>query len=1499
MSTFRRFERLEAIADEIARAPALKGRLLVVEDLHNADDETFEVFLRLVTRAPTSQFYIVATFRTEGLLAARLAGLLESQFTTHSVRNVHLSRLTLHQTEELVRSFLGPHRDVGSVSRVAQKLSGGNPLFLVEWLRGLIETEAIQGGPFRWQIDLTAAANSAPGVSLQDQVRRRLAQIEGVEFDVLAWLSAFGIPCSAAFLHEASGLPFVEVRYLLESLVGKGLLSRESTAGGELFRFFHDLLRQCVYESLPAHQRAALHRSVGVSLERREGGSNPESAAALAFHFLHAADPVKGPKYALAAATLAEQRGATHQAISWYHSSLNLITTDRMDLRYEVLEKLASLLRMAGDPARAETSYLEILLAARRRGDSLREALALTHLGKIHSDRGNLEEARAYAERALPVYRSLDSPAREAETLLVLSLTAYKSGNYMLALDLASQAMPLARATASCALLGHASNLAGMAETSLRRYDDALREFEAWLSACEGSLDVFGETMALVNIGWVYLERGLLDIAEGFFQRSRTSITEKGMLHLAITASINSGEVARLRGAYTDSRTRFQDGLLASQRAERTDTVQYVFYSLGLVELETGALGESRANLDRALALSEKMGAKGSHALTKCAMGDFELCLGRWNEASATFREAANGGMQVGDNVIWSTGVAGVAESLILSRVSCLSPKVGPGGRNGISRVDPTTRRPDVLIEGNSACSPPGDSAEAVQPNHSSAAPVTACGDDPISLADRAYELASGVGSRQTMIRADLAGALVYLAEGQIETSLARSERAAKLAEECGMRPDRARALLYRGMALRAAEKVVEAECAIIEARTIADEIGLALVRARSRAELMALYERRGDGSLANQLAAEAAELLNAMARTLPEAEDRQCFLAVPWREAVLQRHETAQRAAQHSAADSAILDSTLSSSIDETGGRSISQEEARRSLPADPAREAALSPKLQESASAARPSRATPPPTDDSSAPRDLRSTLAMLLEESHRSVGSDRGMVFLIAPDGTSEIVVARGLESESIEDARSYCRSVIDRAAQGEEILVIDTARDERFRDRHSVGLFHIVSIICLPLRVGTKVMGALYLDSRAGGRLLREDDLRAARAMAARMNGSIRAAWDQERRREEALLRQKVLCQTYRLDAIIGDSHAMRKAYRVLEAVIASDCNVLVTGESGTGKELAARAIHFSGRRKMSPFVAVDCGALPDALVESELFGYRKGAFTGADADKRGLFEEADGGTLFLDEITNTSTLFQSKLLRVLQAGELRRVGDTTPRKVDVRIIAATNADLEETIRAGRFREDLFYRLNVVTVTMPPLRERAEDIPALAEQFAHAFCEKEKIAYRGVGDSALKALSSHPWPGNVRELKNAIEAALILSRDGAVRRDFLPESIRGGSFEEIRGLLHEGAPGEDGSGSPTTDTPSPAAEPGREAADARGASASPEGWLTEDELNKVRQLEERVRILDALGRAEGDKSLAASILGCSRMTLYRRMRKLGIEYSAGRETPVERT
>jgi two-component system response regulator HydG len=305
-------------------------------------------------------------------------------------------------------------------------------------------------------------------------------------------------------------------------------------------------------------------------------------------------------------------------------------------------------------------------------------------------------------------------------------------------------------------------------------------------------------------------------------------------------------------------------------------------------------------------------------------------------------------------------------------------------------------------------------------------------------------------------------------------------------------------------------------------------------------------------------------------------------------------------------------------------------------------------------------------------------------------------------------------------------------------------------------------------------------------------------------------------------------------------IVGQSAVVRAILEKVARVGPTDATVLITGESGTGKELVARELHEASRRSEQPFVAVNCAAITETLLESELFGHAKGAFTGAVRARRGMFEEANGGTLFIDEIGETSPGFQAKLLRVLQDGEVRRVGESTSIKVDVRVIAATNQDLRRAIAEKRFREDLFYRLNVVPIRMAPLRERKEDIPLLASHFLGRFNERSH-GQKALTASALARLKAHDWPGNVRELQNIIEQAASLSS----ANEIVAADIQ---IEE------------------------PAATP--------GASALPR------RLSDVVEDAERRAIEEAMARCQGDQGRVAKELGISPTTLWRRMKRLGL-------------
>ena len=267
------------------------------------------------------------------------------------------------------------------------------------------------------------------------------------------------------------------------------------------------------------------------------------------------------------------------------------------------------------------------------------------------------------------------------------------------------------------------------------------------------------------------------------------------------------------------------------------------------------------------------------------------------------------------------------------------------------------------------------------------------------------------------------------------------------------------------------------------------------------------------------------------------------------------------------------------------------------------------------------------------------------------------------------------------------------------------------------------------------------------------------------------------------REENVLLKKAIQEASSFDNIIGKSRAMREIFGLIEKVAATDSTVLVTGESGTGKEMAARAIHAHSRRKDRPFVSINCGALPENLLESELFGHVRGSFTGAVAEKRGMFETANAGTIFLDEVGEMSPWTQVKLFRVLQERTIRRVGGNEEIDVDVRIIAATNQDLRRRIAEGRFREELFYRLNVISFEMPPLRRRVEDLPLLVDHFLRKHCEKTGRPLKRITPEVMSALEMYPWPGNVRELENLIERIVAVESRETVTVASLPEELLG--------------------------------------------------------------------------------------------------------------------
>lgn len=469
----------------------------------------------------------------------------------------------------------------------------------------------------------------------------------------------------------------------------------------------------------------------------------------------------------------------------------------------------------------------------------------------------------------------------------------------------------------------------------------------------------------------------------------------------------------------------------------------------------------------------------------------------------------------------------------------------------------------------------------------------------------------------------------------------------------------------------------------------------------------------------------------------------------------------------------------------------------------------------------------------------RDLDELQNQLLDLIFEVIPAERGAILLSENAGRDfSSFCARTRHRGEPRQVRVSRTIVCQVMKENVAILGIDVPSG-KFRDVESLADAEVHSLLCVPLAVFHRTIGCIYLDSTSSATRFSEDHLQLTAAVAGlsavALDNARRLQWlEQENERLTLEVGQE--------HSLIGESVRMKEIYQFLAKVAPTDSTVLIEGESGTGKELAARALHRNSPRSNKPFVAINCAAIPESLLESDLFGHERGAFTGAANQKKGRLEVADGGVVFLDEIGELAPALQVKLLRVLQEREFERVGGTRPIKVDIRLIAATNRDLANSVRKGEFRQDLYYRLAVVKLAMPPLREHKDDIPTLSRHFIQKYAKRCKVKAKPVSPEALSLLTHYDWPGNVRELENAIERALVLGSADVLLAEDLPES------------LLENAPSEE-------------LTPGKYHA-------------------KVKDLKKDL-ILSAVEQTRGNYVEAAAILGVHPNYLHRLIRNLGLK------------
>lgn len=449
---------------------------------------------------------------------------------------------------------------------------------------------------------------------------------------------------------------------------------------------------------------------------------------------------------------------------------------------------------------------------------------------------------------------------------------------------------------------------------------------------------------------------------------------------------------------------------------------------------------------------------------------------------------------------------------------------------------------------------------------------------------------------------------------------------------------------------------------------------------------------------------------------------------------------------------------------------------------------------------------------------------------------IHADRVFLFVGRDESMHPVQRPMPAHLERIYD-QPYSRTVVRQAAREHVSVMSSLPEDERFKDARSVATGELTSAICVPLMVGEELLGALYLDRLGEADPFTASDLELATAAGLQCS---MALLNIRRMEELRASRDRLEAELTGPSGFIGESKALRPVYDFIERAAPTDAGVLILGESGTGKELVARAIHKASPRVDRPFVIVNCAALAENLAEAELFGHERGAFTGADKSRPGRFLAADCGSIFLDEVGELTEPIQAKLLRVLEEGEIMPVGEAGVRHIDVRVIAATNRDLAAEVETGRFRRDLYYRLNILGVQLPPLRQRGDDVKLLIEHFVHFFGSRCGRPNLTIGQRVMDLCMKYPWPGNVRELRNAVERMVILARGEEIGEGDLPPEIGGAQTIRV-----SGSGGGTGGLRPLLDV-------------------------------------EREHILSVLDLVEGNKKRAAEVLGIDRSTLYAKLK-----------------
>jgi transcriptional regulator with GAF, ATPase, and Fis domain len=1384
-----------ALGERLARVACLaageRPLALFLEALDDASPDAAPLLARLLgalsAREAPPRLFALATARAEPL-----APPLEAALAAARPRVLRPPPLAPPEIARFVESALGfapgtAGARVRHLARLVEAEVGGNPLRMERTLDALARAGAISAREGRVEVDLDAIRRAGAGAARwrSEIFARSLDGLDPEAARTAERLAIFDGPVDLGLLREAGGAAYGALLRGIDELKRRDLviLAREEGRPPQV-RFRHEALRAAARARIEPETLRRLHDAALAGLERRAGHGTPRGLVRIARHALAGSDPEKALRYALAAADRARERSANETARELYAGALEVVPADDAATRTRVLEELGRLDEVAGRTAEARERYLGALAAAERiPAGPAREVARGRLFARLGSALTTLRDVAGARKNLHEALRTLprEAAAERAPAIGRLAWLAFFRNRHRAALRLARR---------------------GLRELRGGVTDGPRLRARLFL---EGALGAFFEAAGDLE------EAAARHVAALALARRTRELPQ------AVQALGNLGRVARKRGDLATGARLLRRAARWARRAGLAEAEGQVLQNLGSVEWARGRFEAAGRRFAAARAISR---ITGNVDMESSATSNQAYALerrGEYGEALALHQEALERARRAGRAGAELEAELGVASSALALGEHEAAARALEAARALLARASSRELEAEVL------------ETEARLRRAEGRA------NDALAAAERARALRRDLPPSLTASVAALERAEL-LAELRDPGAALLAWREARASARGGAAPGEPGAR-QRSRALRARAAFVRGAIALAEGRhgraarsffaalgTSPEKEDVDLAWRACRALALAL-EAAGDRALADAWAERGARIVrDVLDRLPPGAEER--FRAREGVRDLLARQPARGAAGAAAGPDADELTETLLEV-----NRAIAGERERDRL-------------------------------------------LEKIIDAAIRLAGAERGFIMLASRSGKMKFAVGRSMAREDIRARNAISRTVVARACEtGERIVLADARRDPEFRSSQSIAGLQLASVLCTPLRVEGKTAGVLYVDHRFRSGAFLGPQVRAIEALAdqaaiALENARLLRAAKRARHEVEELaarLEEKVVRQDRELvamrrtlestgaeadlrrryEGLIGASPLMTELFRVLDRVTDSALPVLVQGESGTGKELVARAIHLNGARRLRPFVVENCSAIPEALLEAELFGAKKGAYTGSVADRPGLFEVAAGGTLFLDEVGDMSLAMQAKLLRALETGQVRPVGSARTIRTDARIIAATNKDLRAEIEAGRFREDLFYRLNVLSVTTPPLRERPEDVPLLVDHFLERIARARKEARKkALAPGVLDSLVAYRWPGNVRELLHEVERAAQLS-DETIGLEALSPQVRGGARDAVSLATIDGK---------TLDL-------------------------------AIRAAERRV-ILAALAKADNNKTRAAALLGISRYGLQKRMARCDI-------------